>query len=458
MTLAAGTTYDLVTLANADATALAGLYSLKIVGGSMGVSEPYAATIPVGNVPLAISAQVPATESIAVQLQDLIYPAALVSLSAVVVQGAEVLHQFNALGTASFMAVAGPLQVFALAAPDAARGEGAYAVYAHDAANTLADVAVPVTDTSHVGYAYATLLAAAGNYQLVVTDYQLPSPLVALDALAEQRGQLLGTGVTPVATLAAQSGTVNMVAFAAAPVAAANGLFGIDLVNPVTSTTVFQTTQGVGASFQTVDVVASAGRYVAQLTDLGFPADFSQVWLVGTGNRQVLTQIVIGAGSSTGRVVFDVPSAGTYVINILAQVGPSQQYGLYGFNLVAAPPAPTVTLTSSASAVDTGGKVTLTWSSTDATSCTASDGWSGTLAASGTQDSAALTATTTFTLACTGDGGTGSASAQVRVTQPPASGGSGGGGELDSVTVLVLALAAVWSLRRRAQMPASAIR
>src|SRR5262249_39301890 len=155
--------------------------------------------------------------------------------------------------------------------------------------------------------------------------------------------------------------------------AGANGLFGIDVVDGVSSAALFQVTQGVGASFQTVDVIATAGKYIAQLTDLGFPADFSQVWMIGTGNRQVVTQIVIGQGSSTGRVVFDVPSSGSYVINVLAQTGAGQQYGLYGFNLSAAPPAPVVTLTASASTVVSGGHVTLTWSSTDATSCTGSD-------------------------------------------------------------------------------------
>jgi hypothetical protein len=452
LTLTAGTTYDLIVVANADSTALAGLYSLKIVGGSTGTSEPYAATIPVGNLPQAINVQVPTAETVSLQLQDLGYPAALASLNAVVTQGAEALHQSTGSDAASFPAAAGPLQVFASAASDAARGEGAYAVYAHDATNTLADVAVPVVDPGHVGYAFSTLLSSAGNYQLVVTDYHLPSPLVALDALAEQRGQLLGTGVTPVATLSAQSGYVNTLAFAAAPAAGANGLFGIDLVDAASGSTVYQTTQGVGASFQTIDVVASAGKYVAQLTDLGFPANFSQVWLIATGNRQVLTQVVIGQGSSSERWVFDVPSNGKYVINVLAQVGQSlqfgQQYGLYGFNLVSAPAAPVVTLTSNASSVVSGSHVTLTWTSTDATSCTASGGWSGTLASSGTQDSAALSADTTFTLTCTGDGGTTPVSTLVRVTQPQSSGG-GGGGALDALGVLALALAAMWSLRRR---------
>jgi hypothetical protein len=449
MTLVAGDSYDLIVLANADATTLAGLISLDVIGGSVGTSEPYGESVAVGSLSQPVVAQVAAGGNVVVQLSDLNYPSALASVQAVATQGAQFLQQFNVAGSANINAAAGAMQVFVWAAPNATSGEGAYAVYVHDASNTLADVAVPVFDSNHVGYAFSTTLAAAGNDQLVVTDYQLPSALVALDALAEQHGQRLGAGISPAPTLNAAAGKMTMLAFAGAPVAGANGLFGIDLLEGSSSNALFQITQGVGASFQTVDIIATAGKYVAQLTDLGFPADFSQVWMIGTGNRQVLTQIVIGQGSSTGRVVFDVPTTGSYVINVLAQVGAGQHYGLYGFNLVAAPPAPVVTLAASASSIVSGGHVTLTWSSTDATSCTASDGWSGTLDPSGSQDSANLTGNTTFTLTCTGDGGDSTpAQVQVQVTQPPSSGG-GGGGTLDLATVCALALGMAAALRRR---------
>ena len=149
--------------------------------------------------------------------------------------------------------------------------------------------------------------------------------------------------------------------------------------------------------------------------------------------------------------MFDVPSDGTYVINVLAQIGAGQHYGLYGFNLTAAPPAPVVTLTASAGTIDSGAKATLTWTSTDASSCTASDGWSGTVATSGTQDSAALTADTTFTLTCIGDGGTTVASTVVHVTQPSSGSGGGGGGAFDPLALLALAasVAAAHARRRR---------
>ena len=81
-------------------------------------------------------------------------------------------------------------------------------------------------------------------------------------------------------------------------------------------------------------------------------------------------------------------------------------------------PAPTVTLSASPSTVASGATSTLTWSSTNATSCAASGGWSGALATSGSQKTAALTAATKYTLTCTGAGGTAAQSATVSVTAP----------------------------------------
>lgn len=80
---------------------------------------------------------------------------------------------------------------------------------------------------------------------------------------------------------------------------------------------------------------------------------------------------------------------------------------------------PTVTLTSNASSVTSGNSVTLTWSSTNATSCTASGGWSGSKATSGSASLGPLTTNTTATLTCTGEGGTDSDSVSITVTAAP---------------------------------------
>jgi hypothetical protein len=71
--------------------------------------------------------------------------------------------------------------------------------------------------------------------------------------------------------------------------------------------------------------------------------------------------------------------------------------------------------------VASGEASTLTWSSTNATTCTASSGgWSGTKATSGSQSTGALTASGNYTLTCTGAGGSASRSTTVTVagTQP----------------------------------------
>jgi Cellulase (glycosyl hydrolase family 5) len=73
---------------------------------------------------------------------------------------------------------------------------------------------------------------------------------------------------------------------------------------------------------------------------------------------------------------------------------------------VASTPAPTVELKTSPVGVESGSTSTLTWSSTDASSCTASGAWSGSFATSGSATTEAITAPTTYTLTCTGAGGT----------------------------------------------------
>src|SRR5688572_15764995 len=68
-------------------------------------------------------------------------------------------------------------------------------------------------------------------------------------------------------------------------------------------------------------------------------------------------------------------------------------------------PAPTATLSANPTTVNSGASTTLTWSSTNATGCTASGGWSGAKATSGTQMISNLTTTTQFGLVCAGAGG-----------------------------------------------------
>lgn len=85
------------------------------------------------------------------------------------------------------------------------------------------------------------------------------------------------------------------------------------------------------------------------------------------------------------------------------------------------PPAPTVDIlcngTQGPCTVAIGGSATLSWSSSDANSCSASNAWSGAKATAGSQSSGPVSSTSVFTLTCFGDGGTGQDS--VVVQNPP---------------------------------------
>lgn len=81
------------------------------------------------------------------------------------------------------------------------------------------------------------------------------------------------------------------------------------------------------------------------------------------------------------------------------------------------PPAPTVTLSASATEVLSGEGVTVTWSTKFADDCAASDGWAGPRPSSGTETFTALTSRKMFTLTCTNSSG--STRAQTLVTVAP---------------------------------------
>lgn len=110
-------------------------------------------------------------------------------------------------------------------------------------------------------------------------------------------------------------------------------------------------------------------------------------------------------------------------------------------------PAPSVSFLVNPTNVAANGLATLTWSSTNASACTASGGWSGSRASAGTQQIGPIFNTSTFTLQCTGPGGS---SAARSVTVTAVAGGSSseyvadsGGGPLDLIVVITLSVLVV---------------
>jgi hypothetical protein len=123
-----------------------------------------------------------------------------------------------------------------------------------------------------------------------------------------------------------------------------------------------------------------------------------------------------GTQAASGSQSVSPSSTTTYTLSCTGIGGTASHSATVTVSSTPAPP--TVTLTANPTSVASGQPSTLTWSSTNASSCTASGGWSGTQATSGTQ-SVSPTSTTTYTLACTGTGGTTSQSATVTVVPPP---------------------------------------
>src|SRR5262249_46202265 len=80
-------------------------------------------------------------------------------------------------------------------------------------------------------------------------------------------------------------------------------------------------------------------------------------------------------------------------------------------------PSPSVTLSASPRSVPRNTNSTLTWSGTNATTCTASGGWSGAKATSGSQSVGPLVQDTTYSLTCSGAGGNAVAMTSVVVRE-----------------------------------------
>ena len=134
--------------------------------------------------------------------------------------------------------------------------------------------------------------------------------------------------------------------------------------------------------------------------------------------------------NATGVTTAALTTVGTYTYGLTC-TGPGGSGSGSQQVFVGAVSAPTVNLTVTPASIQPGDSTTLTWSSTNSTSCTAtggtgSDGWNGTLAtsnATGLNTGAIATAGQySYTLTCAGPGGTGSASQNLTVatSAPPA--------------------------------------
>jgi hypothetical protein len=93
--------------------------------------------------------------------------------------------------------------------------------------------------------------------------------------------------------------------------------------------------------------------------------------------------------------------------------------GVSGSFTVTVAALPTVTLTATPMSVDLNGNSTISWTSTNATSCLAKEGWSASTATSGSLSTGPLTQTTTYTMTCGDENGRVSTASAVTITVNP---------------------------------------
>jgi len=461
VTLAADTNYQLLVAAVANSTLQAGLYGIQITDPNG--ATVFVRTLPVGTLQAATIVNNPAAQALTLSLTDYAYPAPLANAEVAVTSGATALAVISAPGTVSLPVVSnftppsGSLDIWQYDVAGAQPGTYRLSL-AQDKAGgaslySTTQVVNPTSVTT-TSYAFIATLPSAGTYTLIVNDFEFPDDLTPTATVA-QNGTVLAQ--TPIANPSGVQGTITtftavqgtvVVVVNVAPPSSGSGIFGVTVeTGGASPQIVLDQTQAVGGVFasQTINLGTSGG-YTASLTDLGFPTPFNGsggLALVVSRGSQVQGKIFAG-----GTFQFTGVPGSQYVVSIIAIPG-ADNYGLYTAEIASS--APTVTFTSSATSVTAGAAVTLTWSSTNATSCTASGGtgWVGSESTSGTL-AVAVSASETLGLTCTGPGGSATQSVSVKAT-PAASGSSGGGGALDwSLLALLGALVVVgpWGRRR----------
>jgi hypothetical protein len=179
------------------------------------------------------------------------------------------------------------------------------------------------------------------------------------------------------------------------------------------------TTAPCGATSVTVVPVptatpAPAVTFTAQPTSITSGSSSTLTWSSTNATSCAASGSWTGPQGTSGTQAVSPMSSTSYSLTCTGVGGTTAASVQVTVNGATPEPTPTVTLTANPIAIATGGASTLTWSSINAASCTASGGWTGPQATSGTYP-VSPTSTTTYTLTCTGAGGTTRASVQVTV-------------------------------------------
>jgi hypothetical protein len=405
-------TYTLFAVAQADPTAMAGLYGISITGPA-GAAPLLNSSFPVGIMAPSMPVNNVTAQPVTLKVTDFAFPSKLASAAAMVTAGAAVVGKGSAAGGPTILsAPAGALQVWTYGA--AAATAGTYEVDLTVPSASLLQSALGVNGGGSFAYAFVTPSAlAAGDYQATANDFAFPTAISAVQFAVAQNDAILkqASAFGPLDFTAVAAPLVVLID--ATPPANGNGLVDVNVLTSGSSPQqVFDQVQPVSAAggftSRTINL-GTSGSFDVTLADLKFPAAFQSLALVGSSNGALLGKIF-------GNGTFTITASPTdFQFSIVAIPATQAQYGLYGLSIVNTPP--TATLTASSTTVAPNALTTLSWTTTNATACT-------------------------YTLTCTGPGGTVAPTVMV-TAMAPASGSSGGGGGGAMGTALLAMLTAL---------------
>jgi Lamin Tail Domain len=163
----------------------------------------------------------------------------------------------------------------------------------------------------------------------------------------------------------------------------------------------------------TVDLVAAS-------TTLTQGASTTLSWVTTHAESCVAGGGWSGARATTGTQSITPSATTTYTLTCANAAGTATTSDSVSVGVVSGfvpPPTPTVDLAVESSSITQGSSTVLTWTSTNATSCIAGNGWSGAKGVTGSE-SITPTATTTYAITCTNVSGTSTDSVTVGVVVP----------------------------------------
>lgn len=195
---------------------------------------------------------------------------------------------------------------------------------------------------------------------------------------------------------------------------------GTGSVAPTVTTTYTITCTGAGGSVsQSTTVTVSTATPQPTVTLTATPSSITNgqsstlTWNSTNATNCTATGGWSGTKSTSGSGTVTPSATATYTLSCTGAGGSASQSVV--INVSAAAATPTLTLSASPTAITSGQSSTLSWNTTNVTSCVATGAWSGSKSVSGSS-TVAPTTNSTYTLTCTGTGGSVSKSASITVT------------------------------------------